>query len=142
LLLHVVDSSNPDYLQHERTVRTLVEELGADKIPQLLVYNKADEQVADFFPTRTEDSVEVSAFDQEDVTELKHVIEEKLVEQLMPYRVMLSPDEGRLLARCKQETLRSVQQWDEAEERYEVSGYVSQHTALGQELRNRMKDEE
>lgn len=142
LLLHVVDSSNPDYLQHERTVRTLVEELGADKIPQLLVYNKADEQVGDFFPTRTEDSVEVSAFEQEDVTELKNVIEEKLVEQLMPYRVMLSPDEGRLLARCKQETLRSVQRWDKAEEQYEVSGYVSQHTALGQELRNRMKDEE
>ena len=42
LLLHVVDASNPDYmLQIEQVQRVLVE-IGADKVPQILVFNKID----------------------------------------------------------------------------------------------------
>lgn len=44
LLLHVVDSSNPNYEQQEQTVHRLINELEADAIPQLLVYNKRDKQ--------------------------------------------------------------------------------------------------
>lgn len=39
-LLHVIDSSNEDYEGHERTVHKLLEELEADRIPMLTVYNK------------------------------------------------------------------------------------------------------
>lgn len=40
LLLHVVDCSNPDYFQHEKTVQHLLEELENQHLPQLTVYNK------------------------------------------------------------------------------------------------------
>ena len=40
LLLHVVDASAPDRLQHERTVQTLIKELALENIPCLTVYNK------------------------------------------------------------------------------------------------------
>ncbi|MFB8734661.1 GTPase [Bacillus sp. SL00103] len=42
-LLHVIDSSNEDYEGHERTVHELLEELEADRIPMLTVYNKEDQ---------------------------------------------------------------------------------------------------
>lgn len=40
LLLHIVDSSHPDYIQHENTVNELLKELGTDGLPVLTVYNK------------------------------------------------------------------------------------------------------
>ena len=51
LLLHVVDTSNPDYFQHEKTVNQLLEELETSHIQQLTVYNKKDIQHPDFVPS-------------------------------------------------------------------------------------------
>src|SRR3954471_4930621 len=51
LLLHVVDTSNPDYFQHEQTVDQLLEELETSHIQQLTVYNKKDIQHPDFVPS-------------------------------------------------------------------------------------------
>ena len=42
LLLHVVDSSHPDYERQIEDVNTVLAEIGADKVPQLLIYNKID----------------------------------------------------------------------------------------------------
>ena len=42
LLLHVVDASNPQREEQARAVDAVLEEIGAQSIPQLLVYNKID----------------------------------------------------------------------------------------------------
>ncbi len=42
LLLHVVDLSNPDFEDHISAVKSILEELHLDHIPQLLVFNKED----------------------------------------------------------------------------------------------------
>lgn len=42
LLLHVVDSSHPDYERQIQDVNNVLAEIGADKVPQLLLYNKID----------------------------------------------------------------------------------------------------
>ncbi|QEY25073.1 GTPase HflX [Neisseria animalis] len=42
VLLHVVDASNPDFERQIDDVNTVLEEIGAHEIPQLLVYNKID----------------------------------------------------------------------------------------------------
>ncbi|HEX7672086.1 MAG TPA: GTPase HflX [Polyangiaceae bacterium] len=42
LLLEVVDASNWEREDHERTTELLLEELGLERIPRLRVYNKAD----------------------------------------------------------------------------------------------------
>ena len=42
LLLHVVDASAPDRDQHMADVETVLKEIGADDLPQVLVYNKID----------------------------------------------------------------------------------------------------
>src|SRR5699024_5518262 len=40
LILHVVDCSNQDYQNHERTVNSLLKDLEMEHLPQLIVYNK------------------------------------------------------------------------------------------------------
>lgn len=42
LLLHVVDSSRPDYYQMVDTVNKVLAQIGADKVPMLMVMNKID----------------------------------------------------------------------------------------------------
>jgi len=42
LLLHVVDASHPEASGHIKAVREVLEEIGADEVPELIVLNKAD----------------------------------------------------------------------------------------------------
>lgn len=42
LLLHVVDASSPEKILHHEEVNAVLTEIDADKVPQLLVYNKVD----------------------------------------------------------------------------------------------------
>ncbi len=42
VLLHIVDANHPDYLRQIDDVNTVLTEIYADHIPQLLVYNKID----------------------------------------------------------------------------------------------------
>jgi len=42
LLLHVVDAANPNHLEQMDEVAHVLQEIGADDIPQLLVFNKFD----------------------------------------------------------------------------------------------------
>ena len=59
LLLHVVDASNPDYmLQIEQVQRVLVE-IGADKVPQILVFNKIDAMSESRLPLQSRDYFEL-----------------------------------------------------------------------------------
>lgn len=42
LLLHVIDASDPEHHQHIAEVERVLEEIGAQDIPQILVFNKID----------------------------------------------------------------------------------------------------
>lgn len=42
LLLHVVDASNPDWLEQMESVQAVLHEIGAGELEQLLVFNKCD----------------------------------------------------------------------------------------------------
>lgn len=42
LLLHVVDASNPAHLEQIASVLSVLREIGADQVPQVLVFNKLD----------------------------------------------------------------------------------------------------
>jgi GTP-binding protein HflX len=42
LLLHVVDASNPNHPEQIEEVQRVLHEIGADQVPQLLVFNKTD----------------------------------------------------------------------------------------------------
>ena len=56
LLLHVVDAANPEFPQQIEQVMKVLQEIGADDIPQLLVFNKIDALAPDAQPLRMEDT--------------------------------------------------------------------------------------
>jgi GTP-binding protein HflX len=59
LLLHVVDASNPNFLEQMEQVQLVLAEIGAADIPQLLVFNKIDCMADDAQPLRAEDTFEI-----------------------------------------------------------------------------------
>lgn len=56
LLLHVVDASSPEWVEQINEVQRVLAEIGADKIPQLLVFNKLDALTADRAPVLLADT--------------------------------------------------------------------------------------
>ena len=71
LLVHVVDCSNPDHKTQIAVVNQVLKNLGADKIPQLLVYNKIDKK-PDF--VAPDGAVVISAVKKIGIDELKAAI--------------------------------------------------------------------
>lgn len=123
LLLHVVDMSNPDYFHHEQTVNKLIEDLGNDKIPQLTVYNKRDLRHPDFVPTAKTETIQISAFEEEDRNELKRKIEQMILGMMKHYHVEVPSTEGKLLSQLKNETILRELAFHEEKELYVCKGY-------------------
>ena len=59
LLLHVVDASNPNFPEQIAEVQRVLAEIGADTIPQVLVFNKLDALDEARRPLQLEDSYEL-----------------------------------------------------------------------------------
>ncbi|MGA5687656.1 GTPase HflX [Cytobacillus pseudoceanisediminis] len=123
LLLHVVDMSNPDYYQHEQTVNKLIEDLENDKIPQLTVYNKRDLRHPDFVPTARTETIQISAYEEDDRNELKRKIEQMILGMMKHYHVEVPSTEGKLLSQLKNETILRELTFNEDNELYVCKGY-------------------
>ncbi len=61
LLLHVVDGSNPDYLEQIEQVQRVLSEIGAADVPQILVFNKLDAIEKNSLPLQLKDLFELRA---------------------------------------------------------------------------------
>jgi GTP-binding protein HflX len=63
LLLHVVDASNDNYLEQMDEVYKVLAEIGADKVPQVLVFNKFDAMLEDKKPLQMQDTFSIDGAD-------------------------------------------------------------------------------
>jgi len=91
LLLHVVDASNPSHLEQIASVMGVLKEIGADHIPQILVFNKLDVMDAATIPSLSVDYMEldgqsvpriyVSARSGQGLAELRGMLAERVVPQ-------------------------------------------------------------
>ncbi len=63
LLLHVVDASNENYLEQMDEVHKVLAEIGADKVPQVLVFNKLDAMSPDKKPMHMQDIFSIDGVD-------------------------------------------------------------------------------
>ncbi len=63
LLLHVVDASNDNYLEQMDEVYKVLAEIGADKVPQVLVFNKLDAMSHDKKPLQMQDTFSIDGVD-------------------------------------------------------------------------------
>lgn len=59
LLLHVVDGANPDYLEQIEQVQRVLCEIGAEDVPQILVFNKLDAIEKSSLPLHLQDMFEL-----------------------------------------------------------------------------------
>lgn len=59
LLLHVVDASNPAYLEQIQSVQGVLHEIGAADVPQVLVFNKLDAMAPESVPRELSDVMEL-----------------------------------------------------------------------------------
>ncbi|GGJ56736.1 GTP-binding protein HflX [Anoxybacillus voinovskiensis] len=134
-ILHIVDSSNPDYIQHEQTVYRLLEELEATSIPIATVYNKRDIALPTFVPSPKTDYMLVSAFHEQDVQNLRNFIEEKMTEAMERYDVAIPASAGKLLAQLKAETIVREMYFNEQSGTYECGGYLLPEHPLLLQLR-------
>lgn len=124
LILHVVDSSNPDYDQHEQTVRKLLQELDVVEIPTLTVYNKRDQQLESFIPLSNTDYMEISAFNSHDIARLKEAIERKLELGMSPYSVIIPVTEGKFISQLKNDTIVKELEFNEQLNAYRIKGFM------------------
>jgi GTPase len=63
LLLHVVDAANDNYLEQMDEVYKVLAEIGADKVPQVLVFNKFDAMLEDKKPLQMQDTFSIDGAD-------------------------------------------------------------------------------
>ncbi|WP_097160557.1 GTPase HflX [Bacillus oleivorans] len=124
LLIHVVDSSHPDYDQHERTVRSLLEKLEASTIPEIVVYNKKDASPANFVRLSTQNSLHISALKAEDLDLLLQTIQQFVTAEMKPYDVQLSSSQGKTMNQLKLETIVKEVVYDEEKDQYRCKGFA------------------
>lgn len=139
LILHVVDSSNPDYYHHEQTVYELLDELGVSTVPIVTVYNKRDIAHHSFVPSTKTEAIIISAFNVHDLRRLRQFIEEAMMKQMIHYRVSIPSYEGKLLAQLKAETILRELHYNEKCGMYECSGYMMPKHPLSGQLRQYQK---
>ena len=103
LLLHVVDASDPRREEHIGQVNEVLQEIGAEHIPQLMVYNKIDRLGV---PARIERDVEtraagvwISAARREGLDLLEQTIAERLARTARRARIRLPATAGALRSR-------------------------------------------
>lgn len=106
LLLHVVDGSHPDPEGQIAAVRVVLAEIGATKVPEIIVINKADAAdplVISRLRAREPHSVVVSAKTGEGIAEALAVIESELPRPQVEFDVLLPYERGDLVNRIHQE---------------------------------------
>src|SRR3712207_4293029 len=102
LLVHVVDGAHPDPEEQVRAVREVLAEVGADRLPELLVVNKvdaADEETLLRLKRSWPDAVFVSARTGLGIDELRAAVEQRLPRPAVELQVLLPYDRGDLVAR-------------------------------------------
>ena len=100
LLVHVVDASAPDVEGNIRAVRTVLCEIGADRVPELLAFNKADlaPEAAERLREEHEGSVALSAVTGQGVDRLLATIGDRLRAMTTVLDLVIPFDRGDLLA--------------------------------------------
>lgn len=101
LLLHIIDATDPRILENMEAVTLVLEEIKADKVPTLLVYNKID--LLDGVPPHIEYddennpvAVYLSAHNGEGIDLLLEAIKLRLKNEILSPTLTLPPHEGKL----------------------------------------------
>lgn len=99
LLLHVVDYSDANYVEHIKVTQDTLKELGAEKIPMIYVYNKAD--LADDYDgvkIYGNEKIYMSAKSDTDIEALLDIIESKLSGGYQECKLLIPYNRGDIVS--------------------------------------------
>ncbi|MCE7783702.1 GTPase HflX [Staphylococcus xylosus] len=122
LLLHVVDSSHPEYRAQYDTVNQIIGDLEMGQIPQAIIFNKKDLHEGTL-PATNKPHVFVSSREQEDVEKVKELLYNEVKKVLTYYEEHVPSSDANRLYFLKQNTLVSELNFNEITATYEVKGY-------------------
>ena len=122
LLVHVIDASDPNHEEHEKTVLAIMKDLDMLDIPRLTLYNKAD-KAENFTPTLTP-YVLISAKNENSRTVLQNALLNKMRELFVPFRIRVSPSKAYKLHEL--ESLAIIDKREYLEESEMSSGYIAE----------------
>lgn len=97
LLIHVADLSSPHMERQIEVTRQTLKELGADRIPVVYAYNKADLAEVDH-PAAAQNSVTLSAFRQQGIGELIGQIRERVFTDYVRCELLIPFDRGDIVS--------------------------------------------
>ena len=98
LLLHVVDFSNPDFMEHIRVTKETLEELSASHIPVLYVYNKADKLDPSAQPKLVDNKLYISAKQECGIDALLEAIGKFLQKDDKEVKLLIPFSEGQIVS--------------------------------------------
>ena len=122
LLVHVIDASDPNHEEHEKTVLAIMKDLDMLDIPRLTLYNKAD-KAENFTPTLTP-YVLISAKKENSRAVLQENLLNKMRELFVPFRIKVSPSKAYKLHEL--ESLAIIDKREYLEESETISGYIAE----------------
>jgi len=125
LLVHVIDASDPNHEEHEKTVLQIMKDLEMLEIPRLTLYNKAD-KVADFTPTQTPYRL-VSAKDPDSRTKLQDILLEKMQELFHPFTIQVPFDQAYHIHELETIAILTERSYEETGE--VLTGYIAPKNA-------------
>ena len=125
LLVHVIDASDPNHEEHEKTVLQIMKDLEMLDIPRLTLYNKAD-KVEDFTPTQTPYRL-VSAKDPDSRTKLQVILLEKMQELFQPFTIQVPFEQAYRIHELETMAILTERSYEETGE--VLTGYIAPKNA-------------
>ncbi len=102
LILHVVDYSDEEYQEQMKVTKETLKDLGADHIPSITIYNKADKVVSEL-PIVLEDKIYMSAKDKRGTEELVQMIYDKVFKDHVFCTMLIPYDKGNIVSYFQRE---------------------------------------
>jgi len=96
LILHVLDSSDRSMLQHKQSVEKILKQIGADQIPIIYAYNKADLLKTDLNTINTFDHIQISAKNGSGINSLLELISSKINPQPIEITMRIGVNESKI----------------------------------------------
>ena len=125
LLVHVIDASDPNHEEHEKTVLQIMKDLEMLDIPRLTLYNKAD-KVKDFTPTQTPYRL-VSAKDPDSRAKLQDILLEKMQELFQPFTIQVPFEQAYRIHELETMAILTERSYEETGE--VLTGYIAPKNA-------------
>ncbi|MGO5751128.1 GTPase HflX [Staphylococcus aureus] len=124
LLVHVVDSSHPEYRTQYDTVNDLIKQLDMNHISQIVIFNKKDLcDHASNRPASDLPNVFVSSKNDGDKLLVKTLFIDEIKRQLTYYDEAIATNNADRLYFLKQHTLVNELKYDEIENVYRIKGF-------------------